>query len=99
MLTLWVLAALQSGPAPDVTARVDRTHLTAGDNLLLTIRARTRSASPVTLALPALTGFTVVGSLDELLPPFVSPPPLTEATFVRLAGAVADTSTVTVIGS
>src|SRR5205807_2390359 len=36
MLALWVLAALQSGPAPDVTARVDRTHVTAGDNLLLT---------------------------------------------------------------
>jgi len=29
MLALWVLAALQSGPAPDVTARLDRTHVTA----------------------------------------------------------------------
>src|SRR5437868_15492653 len=64
MLALWVLAALQSGPAPDVTARVDRSHVTAGDDLLLTIRARTRSAAPVTLALPALTGFTVVGSRE-----------------------------------
>src|SRR5437868_13607144 len=64
MLALWVLAALQSGPAPDVTARVDRSHVTAGDDLLLTIRARTRSAAPVTLALPALTGLTVVGSRE-----------------------------------
>src|SRR5205807_2081644 len=81
MLTLWVLAALQSGPAPDVTARVDRTHLTAGDNLLLTIRARTRSASPVTLALPALTGFTVVGSRD-----------VTEVTLEALGGPVRTTT-------
>ena len=77
MLALWVLAALQSGPAPDVTARVDRSHVTAGDDLLLTIRARTRSAAPVTLALPALTGFTVVGSRE-----------VTEVTLEALGGPV-----------
>ena len=81
MLALWVLAALQSGPAPDVTARVDRTHVTAGDNLLLTIRARTRSAAPVTLALPALTGFTVVGSRE-----------VTEVTLEALGGPVRTTT-------
>src|ERR1043166_8734486 len=81
MLVLWVLAALQSAPAPDVTARVDRTHVTAGDNLLLTIRARTRSAAPVTLALPALTGFTVVGSRE-----------ITEVTLEALGGPVRTTT-------
>src|SRR6266576_1026709 len=81
MLALWVLAALQSGPAPDVTARLDRTHVAAGDNLLLTIRARTRSAAPVTLALPALTGFTVVGSRE-----------VTEVTLEALGGPVRTTT-------
>jgi len=81
MLALWVLAALQSGPAPDVTARLDRTHVTAGDHLLLTIRARTRSAAPVTLALPALTGFTVVGSRE-----------VTEVTLEALGGPVRTTT-------
>lgn len=81
MLALWVLAALQSGPAPDVTARLDRTHVTAGDDLLLTIRARSRSAAPVILALPALTGFTVVGSRE-----------VTEVTFEALGGAVRTTT-------
>jgi hypothetical protein len=81
MLALWVLAALQSGPAPDVTARVDRTHVTAGDALLLTIRARTRSAAPVILALPALTGFTVVGSRE-----------VTEVTLEALGGPVRTTT-------
>src|SRR4029077_1004055 len=81
MLVLWVLAALQSGPAPDVTARVDRTHVTAGDNLLLTIRARSRSAAAVTVALPALTGFTVVGSRE-----------VTEVTLEALGGPVRTTT-------
>src|SRR2546429_6664310 len=62
ILALWVLATMQSGPAPDVTARLDRTHVAAGDDLLLTLRARTRSAPPATLAPPPLTGFTVLGS-------------------------------------
>ena len=81
MLVLWVLAALQSGPAPDVTARVDRTHVAAGDNLLLTIRARTRSAAAVTVALPAFTGFTVVGSRE-----------VTEVTLEALGGPVRTTT-------
>lgn len=81
MLALWVLAALQSAPAPDVTTRVDRAHVTAGDNLLLTIRARTRSAAPVTLALPALTGFSVVGSRE-----------VTEVTLEALGGPVRTTT-------
>src|SRR5205823_6238757 len=81
MLALWVLAALQTRPAPDVTAWVDRSHVTAGDDLLLTIRARTRSAAPVTLALPALTGFTVVGSRE-----------VTEVTLEALGGPVRTTT-------
>ncbi len=82
MLALWLAVALQSGaggggPAPDVTARVDRAHVTAGESLLLTVRARSRSPQPVTLTLPALTGFTVVGSRE-----------ITEVTLETLGGPV-----------
>src|SRR6266480_3735731 len=61
---LWLLFAMQSAPPPDGTARVDRARLPAGDELTLTIRARSRSAEPVALVLPGLTGFTIVGSRE-----------------------------------
>ena len=63
-LTLWMLVVLQGVPPPDVTARVDRTHLAAGEDLTLTIRARTRSPEPIGVVLPGLTGFTIVGSRE-----------------------------------
>ena len=63
-LALWLLVAVQRVAAPDVTARLDRTHVVAGDELTLTVVARSRSAEPVVLTLPALTGFTIVGSRD-----------------------------------
>ncbi len=63
---LWLLVALQSAPSPDVTARVDRARVPAGEELTLTIRARSRSAEPVALALPGLTGFTIVGSREVM---------------------------------
>jgi oxygen tolerance protein BatD len=61
---LWLLVALQSAPPPDVTARVDRARVSAGEELTLTIRARSRSAEPVAVTLPGLTGFTIVGSRE-----------------------------------
>jgi hypothetical protein len=67
ILALWLVVALQSAPAPpppDVTARVDRARVPAGEELTLTIRARSRSAEPVAVALPGLTGFTIVGSRE-----------------------------------
>ncbi len=60
---LGLLAALQGAP-PDVTARVDRARLTAGEELRLTVRARSRTAEPVTVVLPALTGFAITGSRE-----------------------------------
>ena len=63
-LALWLLVALQSASPPDVTAQVDRARLPAGEELTLTIRARSRSAEPVAVALPGLTGFTIVGSRE-----------------------------------
>src|SRR5213076_2202216 len=60
---LWLLVAMQSAP-PDVTAQVDRARVPAGEELTLTIRARSRSAEPVALTLPGLTGFTIVASRE-----------------------------------
>jgi len=60
---LWLLVALQGTP-PDVTAHVDRARLAAGEELRLTVRARTRTAEPVTVVLPALTGFAITGSRE-----------------------------------
>jgi hypothetical protein len=78
---LWLLAALQSAAPPDVTARVDRVRVAAGEELTFTIRARTRSAEPVTVALPGLTGVTIVGSRE-----------VTEVTLEGLGGPVRTTT-------
>src|SRR3989475_399450 len=59
---LWLLVALQSAAPPDVTAQVDRARVPAGEELTLTIRARSRSAEAVALTLPGLTGLTIVAS-------------------------------------
>lgn len=48
----------------EVTASVDRTHLTVGEELVLTVRARSRSTDAVEILLPQLNGFVVVGSRD-----------------------------------
>ena len=58
------VAALFTMQGVEVTASVDRTHLTVGEELTLTVRARTRSAEPVAIILPPLTGFAIVGSRD-----------------------------------
>jgi hypothetical protein len=54
------------------------------------------AASVVAVGGPAAR--TVVGSLAVLFATFVSPPPETVTTFVRLAGAPPETFTVSVIG-
>lgn len=58
------LAALFTMQGVEVTASVDRTRLTVGEELTLTVRARTRSAEAVEIILPPLTGFAIVGSRD-----------------------------------
>ncbi len=62
MLGLLVVAAMLQGA--EVTASVDRTQLTVGEELVLTVLARSRSADAVEILLPPLTGFVVVGSRD-----------------------------------
>ena len=74
-----VILAIQGGGA-EVTASVDRTRLTVGEELMLTVRARTRSAEPVEIMLPPLNGFAIVGSRD-----------LTEVAMSGAAGSVRTT--------
>jgi len=59
-----LLAALVLFQGAEVTASVDRTRLRVGEQLLLTIRARSRAADPVQITLPSLNGFAIDGSRD-----------------------------------
>jgi len=62
MLALLTVTVLLQGA--EVTASVDKTHLTVGEELVLTVRARSRSADAVEIILPTLNGFAVIGSRD-----------------------------------
>jgi hypothetical protein len=62
-LLLAVLSAVTMQGA-EVTATVDRTRVVVGEELMLTVRARTRSVEPLELLLPPLAGFAIVGSRD-----------------------------------
>jgi hypothetical protein len=62
-LALAAALVLVQGGA-EVTASVNRTRLTVGEELMLTVRARTRSTDIVEILLPPLTGFAIMGSRD-----------------------------------
>lgn len=62
-MLLLALMLLQ-GSRPALTASVDHAHVRVGDQLTLTIQARSRSTESLTLLLPGLTGFTMVGSRE-----------------------------------
>ena len=70
-------AALFALQGAEVTASVDRSHLTVGEELMLTVRTQTRSAEPVELLLPPLNGFAIIGSRD-----------MTEVAISGVAGSV-----------
>ena len=59
-----VVAAMMVTQGAEVTAGVDRTHLRAGEELTLTIRARSRASDPVEIMVPSLNGFAIVGTRD-----------------------------------
>jgi len=61
---LLVLASAVTLQGAEVTATVDRTRLAVGEELMLTVRARTRSALQLDILLPPLAGFAIVGSRD-----------------------------------
>ncbi len=63
-MMLHLLSALALLQGAEVTASVDRTRLRVGEQLLLTIRARSRAADPVQIMLPTLNGFAIEGSRD-----------------------------------
>jgi BatD DUF11 like domain len=62
-LVLAALLAVQ-GPDLDVTASVDRTHLTVGEQVTFTIQVRSGTGDVPGYELPPLAGFSVVGSRD-----------------------------------
>jgi len=75
-----VVAALMVTQGAEVTAGVDRTHLRAGEELTLTIRARSRASDPVEIMVPSLNGFAIVGTRD-----------MTEVSFNGASGSVRTT--------
>jgi hypothetical protein len=77
---LLAVAAVFTFQGAEVTATVDRTRLTVGEELMLTVRARTRSPDPLQMILPPLAGFAIVGSRD-----------VTEVAMNGTAGAVRTT--------
>jgi len=60
---LALLLALQT-QRPEVTASVDRARVAMGEELTLTVRARSRSSVAVQFQLPTLDGFAVLASHD-----------------------------------
>ncbi|HET7790124.1 MAG TPA: BatD family protein [Gemmatimonadales bacterium] len=63
MLALALLLAFQN-PSPDATASVDRTRVRVGEELVLTIRARTGAGPAVAIDLPRLDGLSVIATRD-----------------------------------
>jgi hypothetical protein len=61
---LLALASAFTLQGAEVTATVDRTRLAVGEELMLTVRARTRSTQQLDILLPPLAGFAIVGSRD-----------------------------------
>jgi len=61
---LSLLAVVACFQGAEVTASVDRTQVRVGEELTLTVRARTRSVDAVEIVLPSLNGFAIVGSRD-----------------------------------
>ena len=75
-----LLAALFLIQGAEVTASVDKTRLRVGEELTLTIRARSRVADPVEIMLPSLNGFAIQGSRD-----------MTEVAFSGAGGSIRTT--------
>ncbi|HEY7193851.1 MAG TPA: BatD family protein [Gemmatimonadales bacterium] len=77
---LALVAALVLVQGAEVTASVDKTRLRVGEELTLTIRARSRVADPVEIMLPPLNGFAIQGSRD-----------MTEVAFSGAGGSIRTT--------
>ena len=64
MIGLALLLALQAG-LPSVTATVDRSRLSVGEELVLSVRASSAADEPVTVTLPSLDGFEIVARSER----------------------------------
>jgi hypothetical protein len=64
MHALLLLLLLQA-PPPTVTATLDRSRLSVGEDLMLTVTATSRSAEPMKIILPSLDGFEVLARSEQ----------------------------------
>jgi oxygen tolerance protein BatD len=60
----FVALLLVQGSAPDITASVDRTRITVGDQVTLTVEVRVSGGESPRLELPPLDGFSVLGTRE-----------------------------------
>ncbi|HEX4629181.1 MAG TPA: BatD family protein, partial [Gemmatimonadales bacterium] len=64
MLLLLLTLVQAGGSRPSLTASVDHAHVRVGDELTLTVQAKSSSTDALTLMLPGLPGFTMIGSRE-----------------------------------
>lgn len=61
---LLLLAALQA-PGPTITATLDRSRLSVGEDLTLTVTATGTTADPIRISLPSLDGFQILARSER----------------------------------
>lgn len=83
MSALLFLLAVQAG-MPTVTATVDRTRLSVGEELLLTVRASGAADQPIRITLPPLDGFEVTARSERTEVAFAATDSRTTTLEVRL---------------
>ncbi|HET9293597.1 MAG TPA: hypothetical protein VFO06_04825 [Gemmatimonadales bacterium] len=64
MVTLLALALLQQARPPELTVSLDRDRVAVGEEIRLTIRARSPSDSPMEIRLGSLDGFVIIGRTE-----------------------------------
>lgn len=64
MIALLLAVMIQAG-SPEVTASVDRTRLTVGEELVLSIRGTSDSDEPMRITLPPLDGFQIIARSER----------------------------------
>jgi hypothetical protein len=56
---------LIQGVRPELKASVDREHLAVGDDLLYSVQAVSRSAAPLRVLIPTISGFEIIGRSER----------------------------------
>jgi hypothetical protein len=64
LVTLLLLALLQQAKPPELTVSLDRDRVAVGEEIRLTIRARSPSDAPLEVRLGSLDGFVIIGRTE-----------------------------------